>query len=86
MHFITENLAFMKPAWQKYPYERKPEWGAERAVDGRHADLSAYGGHCTVSANDRRTAELRIDLGEVLSIHRIFIHYRTGNVVWGTDV
>ena len=54
-------------------------WGPNKAVDGRYAGV----GHCTRSADEKGTAEWRVDLGGVFSIHHIFIQYRTGNVNWG---
>ena len=57
-------------------------WGPNKAVDGRYAGV----GHCTRSADEKRTAEWRVDLGGVFSIHHIFIQYRTGNVNWGITI
>lgn len=83
LHNFLENIAINKTAWQQYNYSNY-RWGAEFAVDGKKSDLSANGGQCAVSSG-RATAEWRVDLGEVYSIHHIFIHYRTDNTPWGNE-
>lgn len=81
---MTENIALNKQAWERYPWPNETfGWGAQRAVDGRKSNLSASGGECTVSAERKATAELRVDLGEILNINRIFIQHRTDELPWG---
>ena len=79
----TENLALLQRAWQSST--RKSYSGAERAVDGRYTDLRFNGGQCAVSGVRHATAEWRVDLGGVRSIHHVVIQYATDNEVRGTE-
>lgn len=79
---ITENVALNKPAWQQHT---AIQMGADRAVDGQYSDLTGIGGQCAISGYGHQTAEWRVDLGEVHSIHHIFIQYLTENEKWGTE-
>ena len=77
---FIENLAKHQPAWQSS--NLLPYTGADRAVDGRYTNLKWDGGQCAASSNIK-TAEWRVDLGDVQNIYRIFIQYVTGTDVWG---
>ncbi|XP_078330375.1 uncharacterized protein LOC144624445 [Crassostrea virginica] len=76
-----ENLALHQPAWQSSTYLSNT---ADRAVDGQCTDLAWNGGQCALSEWGQ-TAEWRVDLGAVRSIHHIVIQYATGNRVWGEN-
>ena len=81
IRFCLENVALHKPAWQQHPYFNTA-FGASLAVDGRKANLSEYGGEC-VASSFGSTAEWRVDLQSVLSIHHISIQYSQNKPVWG---
>lgn len=68
---LEENVAFNKSAWQKYPANNLEKFGAERAVDGLHSELSLYGGECTMSEYGHSTATWHVDLGKVHKIAHI---------------
>nr|XP_022308515.1 multiple epidermal growth factor-like domains protein 10 [Crassostrea virginica] len=78
-----ENVALHKPAWQKDPYLNNA-FSASLAVDGRKTDLSEYGGQCVPSSYGS-TAEWRVDLKGILSIHHIAIQYGQTKPVWDED-
>lgn len=76
-----ENLALHKTAWQNNPY-LNDAFSASLAVDGKKPNISQWGRECVASNNDR-TAEWRVDLNGVLSIHHIVIQYVRNKPVWG---
>ena len=53
-------------------------------MDGQYTDLMYDGGQCAASDYGEQTAEWRVDLGGVRSIHHIVIQYIRDNEVWGT--
>ncbi|XP_078329082.1 uncharacterized protein LOC111114425 isoform X2 [Crassostrea virginica] len=75
-----ENLALNKPAWQNGSFESYT--GADRAVDGQYTDLLGWAEPCAVSELGQSTAEWRVDLGGVKSIHHVFVQYATDNDLW----
>ncbi|XP_078328494.1 uncharacterized protein LOC144623747 [Crassostrea virginica] len=77
-----ENLALHKSAWQNNTWR---SYTADLAVDGQFTDLVWDGGQCAWSDRGQTTAEWRVDLGAVRSIHHIVIQYATGNIEWDED-
>nr|XP_022306974.1 multiple epidermal growth factor-like domains protein 10 isoform X1 [Crassostrea virginica] len=74
-----DNLAFKKSAWQRSTYLN---YWANRAVDGRYTRLDVAGGQCAISGNNKDTAEWRVNLRNIFSIHHIFIQYMTYGLLW----
>nr|XP_022297668.1 uncharacterized protein LOC111107024 [Crassostrea virginica]XP_022297669.1 uncharacterized protein LOC111107024 [Crassostrea virginica] len=74
-----ENIALNKTAWQQ---DFRSDFSSARAVDGRKKSLSIYGADCVISQY-AYTAEWRVDLEAVVSIHHILIQYATENLPWG---
>lgn len=86
---FTDNLALGKPAWQRYPllYQRNPSLTkAANTVDGDYTNLVASSGQCTISRSLQSTAEWRVDLRKLFSIHHIFLQYLIDNKTWGMFV
>ena len=77
--YFTEISALHKKAWQQSDLFA---FTVDRAVDGRKDSLSIWGSDCVVSQYNH-TAEWRVDLGAVVSIHHILIQYATNNDDWG---
>ena len=76
----TENLAYHQPTWQS---DTLLPFGADLAVDGRFTDLRVEGGQCAVSLLGQ-TAEWRVDLGGVKSIHHVILKHVMGKSMFGT--
>ena len=51
-------------------------------MDGKTSNLAWWGGECTASARGKSTAEWRVDLGTIVSIHHMLIQYSTDNTDW----
>lgn len=78
------NIALNKPAHQLNQYNAgDTKFDASNAVDGSKSDLSANGGQCVISVNEKQTATWWVNMTRILSIHHIIIYYRTDNVPWG---
>lgn len=78
LYHYSENLALGKPTWEQNPWPNLNQgYGTANAVDGSYDNRKASGKQCTVSADNKLTAEWRVDLGNLVSISFITIYYRT---------
>ena len=76
-----ENVALGKSVWEDRPWrDRSINWGADKAVDGRYDNRSAWGGQCVITESFAETATLRVDLGDMVNISHINLYYRTDNL------
>lgn len=80
-YIYQENLALRKSTWQLHP-SNPDKHSANRAVDRKTSNLAWWGGECTASARGKSTAEWRVDLGTIVSIHHMLIQYATDNKDW----
>lgn len=86
---IRSNIALHKPAFQQNTFtihQYEPDAGrfdASNAVDGLKFNLTALGGQCTISANNKTTAIWWVNLTRFSNVHYITIYYRTDNRKWG---
>ena len=80
---FTENFALNKPTWPLHliPYTSSSvyaqSWTSDKAVEGLKKDLTAFRRQYTISVDYKTTAEWRVDLGDIFSVHHIVIYYRT---------
>lgn len=78
LFYYKENLALGKPSWEQNPWPNLNQgYGTANAVDGKYNNRVATGKQCTISADQKYTAEWRVDLGTLVSISYINIYYRT---------
>ena len=65
--------------WEDQPLKGKENKRRDKAVDGLYTKRTTAGGQCVTTDKYARTATLRVDLGDVVSISHINIYYRTDN-------
>lgn len=78
--FISANIALNKTTSMSSTYSGSSD--SSKAVDGLKTNFSYSGGQCAISANNHKTAEWRVNLGDMYSIYNITIYTRTENLAW----
>ena len=67
--------------WEDRPWgDMSRKWSADKAVDGRYDNRSAWGDQCVITESFAETATLRVDLGDMVNISHIKLYYRTDNL------